>query len=178
MIKVLRHLCGAFIINPFLLDFIFLDLNSQEIFCLCKSNYVGLDILHLRLFCRGDFGIAVPCEQRLFLLIGVDLLGVANVQVMVARLHELFQGADDGKRAVEWHTDFAFGKRLHLDAELFDFVGVPARRASAAQHGFRDFFTGHGEDEFFVLPHHFAAERRFRHRVGNHIRVVGKVRPP
>ena len=42
MIKVSRHLCGAFIMTPFLLDSIFLDLNSQEIFISASPTMLGL----------------------------------------------------------------------------------------------------------------------------------------
>ena len=100
------------------------------------------------LFHRANLRIAVPSEQRFFALVPIDLLHIADIQIMVAYLVILFQIADNGNTAVGRDFD---GTALHLgklNVEFGNLIGVAPRGAAAAEDSIRNFCAGNGENNF------------------------------
>ena len=60
-------------------------------------NVIGLISLF---FCGSDLGIAVPCKQGFFAFVSKHLVDVAEVQVMIARLHGFLQRDLKGDTAI------------------------------------------------------------------------------
>ena len=48
--------------------------------------YMIYDRICLLLFCRTKLGVAVPCKQRFFRFVAINLLYIEAIQVMVAQL--------------------------------------------------------------------------------------------
>lgn len=65
-----------------------------------------------------------------------------------------------------------------FNAESGGLIGISPRDASAAENSIRNLCTGDGQDDFFVIPHHFTAVRSFCHRKSDHVWIVGEIGPP
>ena len=52
--------------------------------------YMIYDRICLFLFCRTKLGVAVPCKQRFFRFVAINLLYIEAIQVMVAQLFSDF----------------------------------------------------------------------------------------
>lgn len=130
------------------------------------------------LFRRADFGISVPRKQRFLCFVAVDLRNVADIEIMVAHFVVFFQVTDNRNAAVDRNLNRAAFNAYKLDVEFRRFVRVAAGGAAAAEHRVRNFCTGNGQNDFLVLPYHFAAVRRLCHGVSNHVRVIREIGPP
>ena len=91
--------------------------------CVPVNQMFPPPVLHQNpVVCRAKPGITIPRKQRFFRIIPVDLLCVADIQMMITHFVISFQAADNGNAAVDGDFNGAAFYLGKLNIELGIFV--------------------------------------------------------